>query len=132
MSSRATGTFDIDSWEATAYDEADGVTLSRTKVTKTFHGEIEGHSTAELLMAGTQHEGSAAYVGFERVTGRVGGRSGSFVLHHTATMTRGAQSASWTVVPDSGTGELAGLSGTATITQEPGGGHTFTLDYDFE
>lgn len=132
MSLRAAGTFDIDSWEATPYDESEGGTLSRTRVTKTFHGEIEGQSTAELLMAGTQREGSAAYVGFERITGRVGGRSGSFVLHHNATMARGAQSASWTVVPDSGTGELRGLRGTATITQEPGGGHTFTLDYDFE
>lgn len=130
MSARATGTFDIDTWEATPYDEGEGASMSRTRVTKTFHGAIEGHSTAELLMAGTP-EGSAAYVGFERIVARVGDRSGSFVLHHNATMSRGAQSASWTILPDSGTGELRGIQGTATITQEPGGGHTFTLDYDF-
>lgn len=131
MSSKATATFDIDTWDATPYDEGDGATLTRTRVTKTFHGEIEGHSTAELLMASAQ-EGSVAYVGFERLVCRVGDRSGSFVLHHNATASRGAQSASWTVLPDSGTGDLRGLRGTATITQEPGGGHTFTLDYDFE
>lgn len=131
MSIRATSTFDIDIWDATPYDEGEGATLTRTRVTKTFHGEIEGQSTAELLMASTP-EGSAAYVGFERIMGRVGDRSGSFVLHHNAVAAHGSQSASWTVLPDSGTGELRGLSGTATITQEPGGGHTFTLDYDFD
>lgn len=131
MSNHATGTFDIDSWEQTPYDERDGVSLSRTRVTKTFHGDIEGISTAELLMAGAR-DGSAAYVGLERIEGRVHGRSGSFVLQHSATMTRGAPSASWTVVPDSGTGELRSLRGEAQIINEPDGGHTFTLDYELE
>lgn len=131
MSNHATGTFDIDSWEQTPYDERDGVSLSRTRVTKTFHGDIEGISTAELLMAGAR-DGSAAYVGLERIEGRVHGRSGSFVLQHSATMTRGAPSANWTVVPDSGTGELRSLRGEAQIINEPDGGHTFTLDYELE
>lgn len=131
MSNHATGTFDIDSWEQAPYDERDGVSLSRTRVTKTFHGDIEGISTAELLMAGAR-DGSAAYVGLERIEGRVHGRSGSFVLQHSATMTRGAPSASWTVVPDSGTGELRSLRGEAQIINEPDGGHTFTLDYELE
>lgn len=131
MNTRATGTFDIDTWDAIPFDEGEGATLTRTRVTKTFHGEIEGHSTAELLMASAP-EGSAAYVGFERIVARVGDRAGSFVLQHNATSARGAQSATWTVMPDSGTGELRGLRGTATITQEPGGVHTFTLDYAFE
>ena len=128
---KATGTFTIESWEATPYDEAEGATLSRTRVTKTFAGEIAGTSTAELLMAMAQ-DGSAAYVGLERIMGRVHGREGSFVLHHSATMTKDAQSASWTVVPDSGTGELRSLRGTAVITNEPDGGHTFTLEYEAE
>lgn len=131
MSIRATSMFDIDSWDGTPYDERDGVALSRTRVTKTFHGDIEGKSTAELLMAGAQ-EGSAAYVGFERIEGRLHGRSGSFILHHSATMSHDAQSASWTVVPDSGTGELRSLRGEAKIINEPDGGHTFTLDYDLD
>ena len=131
MTTQATGTFDIDTWEARSYDEQEGVTLSRTTVTKTFHGEIEGTSTAELLMAGAR-DGSAAYVGFERIVGRVHGRAGSFVLHHNATAARGARSASWTVVPDAGTGELRTLRGRARIDATPDGGHTFTLDYDLD
>jgi hypothetical protein len=126
---RATGTFTIDTWEAQPYDEHDGITLSRTRVTKTFSGEIQGQSTAELLMVQAQ-EGSAAYVGMERIEAHVHGRSGSFVLHHSATAARGAQSASWTVVPDSGTGDLRGVRGEARIDNTPDGGHTFTLDYD--
>ncbi|HEX8033484.1 MAG TPA: DUF3224 domain-containing protein [Ktedonobacterales bacterium] len=131
MRNHATSTFDIDSWEPAPYDERDGINLSRTRVTKTFHGDIEGHSAAELLMVGA-HNGSAAYVGFERIEGRIHGRSGSFVLHHSATMTRDAQSANWTVVPDSGTGELRSLRGEARIINEPDGGHTFTLDYELD
>lgn len=129
MSTRATGTFTIDAWEPTPYDEREGATLTRTRVTKTFHGEIEGQSTAELLMASTP-EGSAAYVGFERIVGRIHGHAGSFVLHHNATMAHGTASASWTVVPDSGTGDLAGLRGEAQIGDGPDGGHSFTLDYE--
>lgn len=72
MRTMAKATFEIDSWEEAPYDEKEGVKLTRTRVTKTFHGEVEGQSTAELLMAYAQ-EGSAAYVGFERVVGTVQG-----------------------------------------------------------
>jgi uncharacterized protein DUF3224 len=129
MSTRATATFDIDSWEEAPYDEQEGTRLTRTRVVKTFRGEIEGESTAELLMA-YAHEGSAAYVGVERVTGRVNGRSGSFLYLHSATASSDGQSASWSVVPDSGTGELQGLRGQARIDILPDGGHVFTLDYE--
>ena len=78
MSERATASFEITSWDEQPYDERDGVKLSRTRVVKAFRGDIEGESTAELLMA-LAGEGSAAYVGMERVTGRVNGRQGSFV-----------------------------------------------------
>lgn len=131
MSIRTISTFAIDSWEAVPYDEQDGVSLSRTRLTKTFHGDIEGQSTAELLMCGA-HDGSAAYVGMERIVGSIQGRTGSFVLHHSATVMRDAQSASWTIVPDSGTGELRSLRGEAKIINEPDGGHTFTLDYELD
>lgn len=132
MGKRAAGTFEIGSWDEEPYDEREGVKLTRTRVTKTFRGDIEGESTAELLMAYGSEEGSAAYVGFERIVGHVDGRSGSFVLHHTASSSREGQSASWCVVPDSATGELAGLSGEARISVDSDGGHSFTLDYDFE
>jgi hypothetical protein len=128
---QATSTFVIDTWEAQPYDEREGATLTRTHVAKTFQGEIEGQSTAELLMA-MAGEGSAAYVGFERIVGRVNGREGSFVLHHSAMSAYGAQSASWTVVPDSGTGALQGLRGEARIVNEPDGGHTFVLNYELD
>ena len=134
MSTHAAGTFEIESWEEEPYDEREGTKLTRARITKTFHGDVEGESTAELLMAYAAEEGSAAYVGFERVVGRVHGRPGSFVLHHTASSdgSRGERSASWSVVPDSGTGELRSLRGEARITNEPDGGHSFTLDYDLE
>ncbi|MBA2276616.1 MAG: DUF3224 domain-containing protein [Chloroflexia bacterium] len=127
---RAEGTFAVEGWDEKPYDEHEGTRLARTTVTKTFQGDVEGTSTAELLMAYGAAEGSAAYVGFERIAGRVHDRSGSFLLHHSATMAGGDGSATWSVVPDSGTGELRGLRGEARITREPGGGHTFTLDYE--
>ena len=132
MSTRATGTFEIATWDEKPYDEREGVRLTSTRVTKAFRGDVEGESTTDLLMAYGAEEGSAAYVGFERVTGSVHGRSGSFVLHHSATMTRGEGESSLSVVPDSGTGELRGLRGDARITREPDGGRSFTLDYDLD
>jgi Protein of unknown function (DUF3224) len=129
MSQRAIASFDITTWDEQPYDEEGGIKLSRTRVVKVFRGEIEGQSTAELLMA-LAGQDSAAYVGVERVTGRVNGRQGSFVYLHTATALRGSQSASWPVLADSGTGELAGISGQVRIDNLPDGGHVFTLDYD--
>ena len=131
MSTRATGTFEIETWDEKPYDEREGTKLTRTHVTKMFHNDIEGTSTAELLMAYGTEEGSAAYVGFELIVGSIHGRSGSFILHHTATSSGGDGSASWTVAPGSGTGELRGLRGEAWISRDPDSGHTFTLDYDF-
>jgi len=84
MSEHTKGTFEITTWDEKPYDEQDGTKLTRTHLTKTFHGDIEGTSTAEMLMAYGAVEGSAAYTGFERVTTNVHGRPGSFVLHHYA------------------------------------------------
>jgi hypothetical protein len=129
MSERATASFDITDWDQQPYDDQDGITLSRTRVGKRFRGEIEGESTAELLMA-VAGDDAAAYVGLERVNGRVNGREGSFVYLHTATAAAGVQSASWPVVDGTGTGELAGISGQIRIDNLPDGGHVFTLDYE--
>ena len=131
MSERATASFDITTWDEQPYDERDGVKLSRTRVVKVFRGEIEGESTAELLMA-LAGEDSAAYVGVERVTGRVNGRQGSFVYLHTATAAGGAQSAAWPVMVGSGSGELAGIRGQIRIDNLPDSGHVVTLDYDLK
>jgi hypothetical protein len=80
-----------------------------------------------MLTAMTGTEGSAGYVAMERVTGTLHGREGSFVLQHTGTMNRGAQQLSIAVVPDSGTGKLAGIAGTFAIRIEDGRHY-----YDFE
>lgn len=132
MSKSATGTFEIETWDEKPYDEREGTRLTRTHVTKTFYGEIEGTSTAELLMAYGAEEGSAAYVGFERVVVSINGLSGSFVLHHTATGSHDSRSASWSVAPDSGTGELHGLRGEAQISIDTDGKHSLTLSYSFD
>jgi hypothetical protein len=85
-----------------------------------------------MLATQSEVKGSAGYVALERVTGKLHGRSGSFVLQHSATMQRGAPQSSITVVPDSGTGELAGLSGSMRITVAPDGAHSYELDFRIE
>jgi hypothetical protein len=82
-----------------------------------------------MLSAGTQVKGSGAYVAIERVTGTLGGRSGSFVLQHSGTMERNAPRLSITVVPDSGTGQLTGLTGNMDIKIEEGGKHFYDFEY---
>jgi uncharacterized protein DUF3224 len=131
MSIHAVASFSVDSFDEQPWDDADGARLTKTRITKTFHGELEGTSTGEFLMVHAQ-AGTAAYSGFERITGMLHGREGTFVLHHDALMTGGKQSGTWTVVPDSATDGLHGLTGTASISIGPGGDHDLTLDYDIE
>ena len=111
------------------YEAADGgIVLGRVSLTKQFHGELEASAVVQMLSAGTAVKGSAGYVAIERVVGRLGGREGTFVLQHSGTMNRGEASLSVTVVPDSGTGELAGLAGTMTIDIVKGD-HFYRFDY---
>ena len=109
--------------------EDGGTVLSRLAIDKQFRGDLEGVSKGEMLSAGTQLKGSAGYVAQERVTGTLGDRRGSFVLQHTGVMNRGAPGLTITVVPDSGTGDLVGLSGTMSIIID-GGKHSYEFDYD--
>jgi hypothetical protein len=102
--------------------------VGRMSLDKTYHGDLEGTAKGEFLAAMTPVEGSAGYVAIEQVTGSLHGRAGTFMLQHSGTMARGAQSLSITVVPDSGTGELAGLTGTMRIIIE-GGKHAYEFDY---
>ncbi|MGC1211935.1 MAG: DUF3224 domain-containing protein, partial [Micromonospora sp.] len=112
MNGHAEGTFTLDSWDQEAYDEADGTVLAEARITKTFTGDLARASTTRILMCRAQVETSAAYAGFERFTGTLAGRKGSFVLHHDATAHAEAGSAlSWTIVPDTGTDELRELRG---------------------
>lgn len=128
---RATGSFDIDIWEDALYDEAEGAKLGRVLVGKTYHGDLEGKSTTNLLTAMAER-GSAGYVGLERVSGTLQNRQGTFVLQHHAIADRDQQGpAGATVVPDSGTGELRGLRGEIRITIEPDGQHRWRFEYEF-
>jgi hypothetical protein len=113
--------------QALAHAKADP-TMGRLSIDKQFHGDLEATSTGEMLSAGTAVEGSAGYVAIERVVGALHGRSGSFVLQHTGTMNRGAYQLTISVVPDSGTGDLAGLSGTMVI-KIADGVHAYEFTY---
>jgi hypothetical protein len=106
--------------------EADG--LGRMSIEKQFHGDLEGTSKGEMLTAMTEVKGSAGYVAVERVSGTLHGRKGTFALQHGGTMTRGAPQLSVTVVPDSGTGELAGLTGKMSIDITDGK-HSYDFEY---
>jgi len=103
--------------------------LAQMSLEKRYRGDLEAEGRGVMLSAGTDVAGSAGYVAIERVTGMLGGRSGGFVLQHTGTMNRGEPSLSITVVPDSGTGELAGLSGRLGIDIREGGAHFYDFDY---
>lgn len=124
----AAGTFDVKLSPQPPAPGIEAAGLGRMTLDKQFHGELEGHSLGEMLAVQTGVEGSAGYVALERVTGTLGGRHGSFALQHSGTMERGAASLMVTVVPDSGTGELKGLSGAMTIRIEQGR-HYYAFDY---
>jgi hypothetical protein len=129
MSTRAAGSFDVTMNPEPHYDGfEDGTVLGRMSLTKTFHGDLEATSQVVMLSAGTPVKGSAGYVAIERVVGKLGGRAGTFILQHSGAMNRGQASLTVTVVADSGTGELVGLSGSMTIDIIEGK-HFYGFDY---
>lgn len=127
----ATGTFEVQMQGEPPFDEIEGVSLGRARFDKTFSGELQASGVVHMLSARTPVASSAGYVALERVTGTLGGRRGTFVLQHNATMKRGTPSLAIAVVPDSGTGELLGLSGSMTILIEQGK-HSYTFEYALE
>lgn len=130
MTIQASATFEIKAWDEKPYDEFEGGRkLTRASVKKAFHGDIEGESSVEYLMAYAE-DGSASFVGMERVVGRVGDRSGSFVLQHSGTFAGGVAKETWFVVPGSGTGELVGLRGQGSFAAGHEKEYAITLDYD--
>ena len=128
MTTRATGPFDVQLTPQPFEGAPEGVKLGRMTIDKQFRGELEGTSKGQMLSAGTDVGGSAGYVAIEHVTGTLHGRNGTFVLQHTGTMTRGTPSLSITVVSDSGTGALTGLTGTMAIIMTDGT-HAYEFDY---
>ncbi len=129
MSIQASGTFEVTMSPQPPYDTSEGATLSRVSINKQFQGDLEASSTVEMLSAITQTKGSAGYVAIERVMGKLHGRTGSFVLQHAGTMTRGLAELLVSVVPDSGTGELKGIAGKMRI-DIVGGKHLYTFVYE--
>ncbi len=123
------GSFELTMHPEPPYDTVEGVTLARIRFEKRFAGPLEATSEVNMIGARTPIEGSAGYVAIERVTGALVGKRGSFVLMHSGLMTRGTPSLSVVIVPDSGTGELAGIFGTMKIENE-GGKHGYELDYE--
>jgi uncharacterized protein DUF3224 len=128
MASPATGTFDVKLTPQANDTPAEGSPLGRMTIDKQFHGDLEGTSKGEMLTAGTAIRNSAGYVAVERVTGTLNGKKGTFALQHNATMTRGEGKLNIIVVPDSGTGDLTGISGSMTI-DITNGEHYYTLEY---
>lgn len=127
-SHHATGTFEIKRTSQPLADPSADKSLGRMSFDKQFHGDLEGTSKGEGLTAGNLQTGSAGYVAIEFVTGTVGGRSGTFIFQHSATMDHGAQQLSITIVPESGTGQLAGITGKMTINVV-NGKHLYDFEY---
>lgn len=129
VTTHATGTFDVKLTPVPFDDKPGDAGLGRMTIDKQFHGDLEGTSRGQMLSAGTGAKGSSGgYVAIERVTGKLNGREGSFVLQHSGTMTRGTPQMTVTVVPDSGTGQLVGLAGTFTIKID-NGKHFYDFEY---
>jgi hypothetical protein len=124
----AKGTFEVKLTPLAFEGEAAGSALGRMSIDKQIAGDLVGSSKGQMLSAFTGTQGSAGYVAIERVEGALAGRAGSFVLQHNATMNRGVPSLSVTVVPDSGTGALAGLAGDFKIIVADGK-HIYEFSY---
>ncbi|MEA2465346.1 MAG: hypothetical protein QOJ98_3093 [Acidobacteriota bacterium] len=124
---KASGTFEVKLAPQTAA-HADSA-IARMSIDKQFLGDLQGSSKGEMLAVQTDVKGSAGYVAMERVSGTLAGRTGTFVLQHSGTMTRGEPHLDLTVVPDSGTGEFQGLTGRMTIDIRDGK-HFYAFDYN--
>jgi hypothetical protein len=131
MPTYANGTFDVKTIPQPAEPDAGGEALGRLLLDKHFHGDLEATSKGTMLAAATAVKGSAGYVALEIVTGTLHGLTGTFVLQHTGTMTRGAPQLSISVVPNSATGELTGLSGKMSIDRADGK-HSYSLEYSLD
>lgn len=128
MSVDITATFEVTAWDEHAFDRRAGAAkLTRARVRKTYHDGIEGESVTEWLMA-YQDDGTAQFVGVERVAGTADGREGTLVLRHVGTFADGVASADLTVVDGAGSGDFAGVKGNGTFRADPAGRVRLSLD----
>jgi hypothetical protein len=128
MTNHATGKFEVTMKPLPPREEISGTPVGRMSLDKVFVGGLVGVGQGEMLAAMTETKGSAGYVAIERVTGTLDGRTGSFIFQHSGTMNRGAPTLAIGVVPDSGTGDLAGITGTFTINIVDGK-HFYEFEY---
>jgi hypothetical protein len=132
MRKSAKAQFAITTWDEKPYSEgADLPKLTRATVTKTFTGDIEGEGQVEYLMMYTS-DGSATFVGLERIVGRMDGKAGTFVLQRAGVFEGGQAKESYVVVAGSGTGELRGLRGDGTSALGHGSDYPFLLNYELD
>lgn len=124
----ARGTFEV-KMEPQEETPAEGVTLGRMLLKKTFSGDLSGDASGQMLTAVSQVPTSAVYVAAERFEGTLSGRNGSFAMTHRGVMANGEQDLTIEIVPDSGTGELTGISGSMTIDIRDGE-HFYVLNYE--
>ena len=128
---QATGEFEVNLQPLDTYTTGDdGINLGRMSIDKTFNGDLIAKSKGEMLSAMTAVKGSAGYVAIEQVNGSLLDRNGSFVLQHFGTSSHGKNRLILEVVPDSGTGELIGISGKMSINIESGK-HYYEFNYEF-
>jgi hypothetical protein len=130
MKKVANARFAIESWDEKPYSEGpDMPKLTRASVTKRYTGDIEGDGQVEYLMM-YRSDGSASFVGLERVVGRIAGKTGAFVLQRTGVFESGEAKESYSVIPGSTTGELRGLQGDGLSALGHGTEYAFTLSYE--
>jgi Protein of unknown function (DUF3224) len=130
MTAQATGTFTVSGWDENTYEELDGGgKLTKAHVTFGFDGDLKGEGGWEAVMCYGQ-DGTAAFTGFQRTIGELGGRSGSFVVRADGSYEDGQARTIWQIVDGSATGDLRGLRGTGSAITTGGSGGTFTLDYE--
>lgn len=130
MKKSANARFAIKNWDEKPYGEGQDLPkLTRASVTKAYTGDIEGEGQAEYLMM-YRIDGSATFVGLERIVGRIGAKSGTFVLERTGVFEGGQAKESYSVIPGSATGDLQGLLGEGSSAVGHGMEHPFTLNYE--
>jgi hypothetical protein len=126
---RAVSTFVNHRHDAETYDDGEGAVLGRIHIERSFQGDLEGEATAELLTA-TAENGTAVYLALDRISGRLEGREGSFVLQHRGVLSADGAEIDGAIVPGSGTGELKGITGHGAIAVDDDGTHRLTLEYE--
>ena len=126
----ATGTFTVLSWDEDTYEELDnGGKLTKARVSFGFSGDLEAQGAWDAVMC-YRDNGTASFTGYQRTTGTLRGRSGSFVVRADGTFEAGVATTSWQVMDGSASGELSGLRGTGSAVAESGPGGTFTFEYE--